>query len=344
MILLDSITRHQIFVQRYAAGREVHVAATMEALVNQINERLASNITQMSQGRIEAILFDLETYSRETLKTMSKGMSEEALRFAEYEVGFNQRMMSQGISATLATPTPDQIRQAMQASVMQVEVGRGYTIQKALQMFEGKKASQIVGVIRDGVALGDTRDQISKSLMSFKDMGKQQARTLARTITNHASAESRMLFMKENEDVIEGYRWVSTLDSKTSLVCASRDGTVYPITDDPVQSPKPPAHFSCRSTIVPSVKPEFDLTGGRRGVRPSRGADGTKVVGGGTDYQSWLARQPKAFQEEVLGKQRAELFRRGDLKLSAFVDSGGGTINLERLRELEPLAFQKADI
>ena len=79
-------------------------------------------------------------------------------------------------------------------------------------------------------------------------------------------------------------------------------------------------------------------------MRPAIGADGVEQVRGSTDYQSWLTRQPKAFQVEVLGKERAELFRKGDLKLTNFVDSSGNTINLERLRELEPLAFQKADI
>jgi len=150
--------------------------------------------------------------------------------------------------------------------------------------------------------------------------------------------------MEENEDVLEGYEWVATLDSKTSLVCSSRDGTVYPFTDDPIRSPKPPAHFSCRSTIVPKVKPEFDLTGGRVGVRPAIGADGVEVVRGSTDYQSWLTRQPKAFQVEVLGKDRAELFRKGNLKLTNFVDRAGDTISLSRLRELEPLAFQQAGV
>jgi hypothetical protein len=150
--------------------------------------------------------------------------------------------------------------------------------------------------------------------------------------------------MEENEDVLEGYEWVATLDSRTSLVCSSRDGTVYPFTNDPIRSPKPPAHFSCRSTIVPKVKDEFDLTGGRVGVRPAIGADGVEQVRGSTDYQSWLTRQPKAFQVEVLGKERAELFRKGDLKLTNFVDSAGETISLNRLRELEPLAFQKAGV
>ncbi len=342
--LLDGVTRHQIFVQRYAAGREREAAAVIEKLINTVNSRLASDITDFSRGRLEAILFDLEQYAKATLAGYTATTVEEALKFAQYEIEFNERLLGQNISASLTVPAPNQVSAAMFSSVMQVEPKRGYTIEQALRMFEGKKSAQIVDTIRSGVILGDTREQISTSLMRLKDLEKQQAATLTRTITNHVSNETRQIFMQENEDVLEGYEWVSTLDSRTSLVCASRDGTVYPFTNDPVRSPKPPAHFSCRSTIVPKVKDEFDLTGGRVGVRPAIGADGVENVRGSTDYQSWLGRQPKAFQVEVLGKERAELFRKGDLKLTNFVDSAGETITLERLRELEPLAFQKADI
>ena len=342
--LLDGVTRHQIFVQRYAAGREREAAAVIEKLINTVNSRLASDITEFSRGRLEAILFDLEQYAKATLAGYTATTVEEALKFAQYEIGFNERLLGQNISASLTVPAPNQVSAAMFSSVMQVEPKRGYTIEQALRMFEGKKSAQIVDTIRSGVILGDTRQQITSALMNLKGLEKQQAATLTRTITNHVSTEARSLFMAENEDVLEGYEWVATLDSRTSLICASRDGTVYPFTNDPTRSPKPPAHFSCRSTIVPKVKDEFDLTGGRVGVRPAIGADGVEQVRGSTDYQSWLSRQPKAFQVEVLGKERAELFRKGDLKLTNFVDSAGDTITLERLRELEPLAFQKAGV
>ena len=342
--LLDGVTRHQIFVQRYAAGREREAVAFIERMITTVNTRLAGNITEFSRGRLEAVLFDLQGYARETLATYSSATVEEALRFAQYEVGFNERLLGRNISGNLTVPAPNQVSTAIFSNIMNVEPNRGYTIEQALQLFEGKKSAQIVDTIRSGVILGDTREQITTALVRLGDLQKQQAATLTRTITNHVSTESRSLFMKENEDVLDGYEWVATLDSRTSLVCASRDGTVYPFGDDPITSPKPPAHFSCRSTIVPKVKPEFDLTGGRVGERPSIGADGVEVVRGSTDYQSWLTRQPKAFQVEVLGKDRAELFRKGNLTLTNFVDRAGDTISLDRLRELEPLAFQRADI
>lgn len=339
--LLDGVTRHQIFVQRYAAGREREAAAFIERTINTVNSRLASDITDFSRGRLEAVLFDLEQYSKESLAALSTLTVQESLKFAEYEVGFNERLLGQNISVNLTVPAPNQVSSAIFSSVMQVEPKQGYSIQQALRMFEGKKSAQIVDTIRSGIIIGDTRQQITSSLMQLKGLQKQQAATLTRTITNHVSTESRMLFMKENEELLEGYEWVSTLDSKTSLVCASRDGTVYPFTDDPIRSPKPPAHFSCRSTVVPKVNPEFDLAGGRVGVRPSIGPDGVEIVSGSTTYEGWLKRQPKDFQDEVLGKERGKLFREGGMSLDRFVDMNGNTISLKRLKELEPITLGK---
>lgn len=346
MSIYDSVTRHQVFVQRYAAGREREAVAFIDKLIKTVNKRLASDVTEFSRARLESILFDLKAYSNEALSTYSKLTIKEALKFAEYETGFNERLLDSSISVTFNVPSAAQVSKAMFSSIMQVEPSRSYTIENAMRMFNAKKSEQIVNTIRSGVILGDTREQITTSLMQIKDLQRQQAATLTRTITNHISAETRNVFITENEELLDGYEWVAVLDSRTSLICGSRDGKIYPISDNRETSPKPPAHFSCRSTIVPAVKPEYDLgaAAGAVGQRASVGADGVKLEKGNLTYEQWLSKQPKAFQVEVLGKNRAELFRKGNLKLSSFVDSAGATINLDRLKELEPLAFQKADI
>jgi hypothetical protein len=58
-------------------------------------------------------------------------------------------------------------------------------------------------------------------------------------------------------------------------------------------------------------------------------------VDGRTTYQSWLKRQDAEFQNEVLGVERAELFRSGKVTLDRFVDDQGVTLTLKQLREIE---------
>jgi len=75
------------------------------------------------------------------------------------------------------------------------------------------------------------------------------------------------------------------------------------------------------------VKKEFDIFRDTDGTRPSE----TGEVSAKTTYPQWLRRQPKAFQDEVLGKARAKLFRDGKLPIDRFIDDRGNTLTLAEL-------------
>lgn len=79
-----------------------------------------------------------------------------------------------------------------------------------------------------------------------------------------------------------------------------------------------------------------------RRVRRQWSSEAVGRVPAATTYQKWLADQPAAFQDEVLGKTRGALFRRGGLELDQFVDRRGATINLAQLARLRPDAFTAA--
>jgi hypothetical protein len=51
-------------------------------------------------------------------------------------------------------------------------------------------------------------------------------------------------------------------------------------------------------------------------------------------YQTWLKKKPDAFQDEVLGKEKAQMFRDG-MPLDRFVDASGKTLTLEQLKKIE---------
>lgn len=95
---------------------------------------------------------------------------------------------------------------------------------------------------------------------------------------------------------------------------------------------------------MPVVKQEYDLGAEVVGERASRGAHGREPVSGHTTYGSWLRKQPKSFQAEALGEKRAKLFRDGNLKIENFVDPTGKEYNLEALRGMFPVAFEKAGL
>jgi hypothetical protein len=112
-----------------------------------------------------------------------------------------------------------------------------------------------------------------------------------------------------------GYQWVSTLDSRTSDICRSRDGMKF-YWDDKTK-PKPPAHFRCRSTTKPLLSPEFDFLQ-EGATRASSGDSGGKPVPANQTYYEFLKNQPSAYQDEVLGKTKGLIFRNAGLSPEEF--------------------------
>lgn len=331
--IVDGITRHHIFVQRYAKGRENEASQYIGRLMNTVINRIEKgNITQISRARLGSFLLDLTQTVRQFNDEHSSSLINQVIEFAKRDSETIGAIVQNAVEAQVALPTANQLESAVFTNIMDLEPSKGYTISSILSEFGDKKARQIEQYIRDGFALGETTDQIASRIRSNEFMMRSQAKALARTVVNHTATQARNTTMKENADILDGYKWIATLDSRTSLVCASRDGIVYDMDDS---NPKPPAHFNCRSTITYVVKPEFNLGGDIDVKRPSKGASGTKQVSQGTNYAKWLKRQPASFQDEILGEKKGKLFRRGKVKLENFVDEQGRPLSLDQLEELE---------
>ena len=340
-VIKDAFIRHQIFVQRYAKGREREAEEFIRKVLEEAVSRLNIDLTELNRARLDRLIQDLIQMVNELNGDYTESFIQEALDFVDYEIGFNYRILNANVVADTVLPNLNQVQAAMLTNIMDLEPTKGYTIREALSEFGRKKGQQIVQKIRDGIVLGETTQQIVKNIKDLEGIQGRQAAALARTVTNHVSIQARQITMRENDDIIDSYQWVATLDSRTSLICASRDGQIY---EDIDSNPKPPAHFNCRSTITWVVKPEFDLGADIVGDRPSKGADGVQVISADTNYEQWLRRQPLSFQTEVLGSTKAKLFRDGKLSIGRFVDDQGRVLSLDQLRELEPLAFERAGL
>ena len=89
---------------------------------------------------------------------------------------------------------------------------------------------------------------------------------------------------------------------------------------------------NCRSTSAPVTKSFRDL-----GIDADEVPAGTRASMDGqapqeTDFGSWLERQSKARQDDVLGPGRADLWRDGKIGFRDLVDGQGRELTLEQLR------------
>ena len=61
-------------------------------------------------------------------------------------------------------------------------------------------------------------------------------------------------------------------------------------------------------------------------------------------YSQFLRKQSVEFQEDVLGKTKARLFRLGKVNLRRFTDRRGDTLTLKELASREKAAFRAAGL
>ena len=339
----DAATRHQVYVQRFGSGLAGKAAKFIRKAIKRAKETVNEGLSQYATARYQR---QIETL-RKDLGAIYGDMSEQQWldlgEFAKYEFTFNSKLLGRIVKASvkLSEPSAEMIAAAVLADPLELAVGsrrQAINIAGALSQFGSKKTADILSEIAIGSSLGETQRQIVRRLTSLGVSHEEQVGSLVRTVTNHVASSARAQTLKQNDDILKGHRWISTLDSRTTPVCRARDRHVYPL-----DGPKPPAHWGCRSSIVPVLKDEYqrEIPGS---TRPSVGPDGVEQVSSKTSYGDWLARQPAAFQREVLGPSRYKLFSKGDLTLDRFVDDNGKEYTLDQLKDLEPHAFELAGL
>jgi SPP1 gp7 family putative phage head morphogenesis protein len=347
--LKNASARHAVFVQRFAGGQVRELLPLLKRLQKDVANELKKldELTDIRRDRLLQIYRDLESLTDKVYEKFQKKIEKSMTGFARYEAEFTKRMVDKGSSAEFNLPSTEQIKAALNTNIMDYvpTEGRG-TIGDALSSFRKKKRKQIVQTLRDGIVLGKSNGEIIRDLNSIQaQQHRNQAEALVRTVTNHVSTVARMETLKENADVLEGYEVVATLDSQTTIICAGLDGKVYPIGEEVW----PPYHWGCRTTLIPRVKPEYDLFSKVEGERPSIGKSGAETVRAGQSFGTWLDNQGSTFQKEYFFKQpdgeaRYALWKRGGLKIDQFTDSRQATYSLDELKRLYPVAFDKAGL
>jgi len=346
MSIEDSLIRRQILNQRFTNGQAIKAQKELARFYETINARLLREPTEFQTDRLVRLRKDLDIMLSMGFGEFTSDITSEVIEFAESEVVFSHKAFNLNTIPELQLPAIHQIEQFILETGMDAPVGPGQlTINQAMRQFTFNKSQEIRNVIGDGILAGDTTQEVTRQVSELaKHRHKAQAAALVKTSINHAASQARKRVAAENASIFSGDEWVSVLDDSTTLICGGRDGRIYPVN----KGPFPPAHWNCRSLRIPVVKPEF-ARGSQSAVRPSVGPKGAKQVSGSVKFDGWMRSQPASFQDEYFsqftdGKEKAALFRRGDLKIQQFRDETGKNYTLEQLKALEPLAFEKANL
>jgi SPP1 gp7 family putative phage head morphogenesis protein len=327
--------KHQIFLQRYGGGWWAANKDVITELSKEIEVRIMM-ADVVSSRKLDKLYADLDALLVDKIDIIRADIKAKTPELSAYEAGFTERMMLNAVKPGivfegLQTNYFDTFFENQLAQLVSGKKIKTQTLDEIFDTFTGTAQTDVRDKIRAGIALGDTNEDIAKTVSKMVDSRtKRQAETVVRTAANHVGGQTRQSFYGENDDVLEGYIYSATLDSNTTILCAGLDGKHLPLDTDTV----PPLHYNCRSALIPDVKDEFKIfkDGGKR-------ASQFGPVSGKITYSGFLRNQSKEFQDQVLGPKRAKLFRSGKLTLTKFVDDDGVLLTLKELEALEGITI-----
>lgn len=348
--LIDIATRHQVYLERLKSGQVKSMGTALRRLERAITEVVGGlqvqNMADLTKKQLNATLMDLRNAQATVMLEMLDDLTPALEELAGYEAAFEAKAITQAVTAvTLTVPVASA---AYKAALRQPLSATGELLEPFLKDWTGKEITAVNNLVRKGYADGWTNQQMVQAIRGTKKLNYsdgivarigRNADAVVRTAIQHVASTARMETWAANADVIEGYRWVSTLDNKTTPTCRSLDGQVFKLG----RGPRPPVHIRCRSTTVAEVDPKYDFLD--EGATRSSASG---YVDGDLTYYEWLKTQPEAFQDSAIGPTRGKLLRDGGLTAEEFARLNLGRnfepLTLEEMRKLEPTAFQRAGI
>ena len=348
--ILDEITGHSVNLQRLEASVKKRVLNQLKDLEKQLVKELqdstmwGAKMPQTQKKRLKVLL----AQTRETIKTAyakiaiesSKELAEVA-HLAELQAvsSINKSLKVELLSVSISK---QQLRAIASDTLIEGAPSKEWWKRRS-EAFRLK----FTDTVRQGMMKGQTTDEVISAIVGtkvnrYKDgalFGNyRSADALVRTSIQSVANEARLQTYAENDDIIKGIEWVSTLDNRTSQVCASLDGLTWDNNREPIGHgilfPGTTAHWGCRSTQVPVIKSweELGAKGKFKEIPESTRSSLDGQVSDKLGYETWLKGKPKAFQEDVLGVGKRKLWKEGKLSFTDLVNQSGNPLTLEQIK------------
>lgn len=352
--LVSLSTRQQVMLERLKAGNIKGLESFLKDAAKAIRDRLASDeLTALARSRAEAQLVAIRNDLQAIYGDAGKQITSDLKDLADYATGAEARALDAVLSGVeLTVPSANQVL----AAAMSRPLTSGQSA-KMLEPFINDWVTGSIEKVENAIRLGYMQGRTNRELIAdvvgtasnkYKDgmidATYRNAQAVVRTSVQHVAQVARSETWAQNADIITGYEWVSTLDSRTTVQCQSLDGRVFEIGKGPL----PPIHINCRSSTAPVIANKFIRDTLRKGATRVSNGDTDGPVSAGTSYYEWLKTQPASFQDEALGVGRAQLFRDGGLSAQRFQELQLGKqfepLTLDQMKELEPVAFERAGL
>jgi SPP1 gp7 family putative phage head morphogenesis protein len=291
-------------------------AARLRGILAQLKQSLAGwagDATELTATELQGLAELQSEFVTDQLRKVLPAGSRDAVRTVEISPQFAQSVVTTDPTQLNVVALSDDLFAAVQgapatfsltaAKGATITLPNGEVLEKAFRGVAVDQAERFSQVVRNGLLTGETTPSIAKRLIGNLQFGEEaktvrqlvaaggqatavadnQVMALVRTSINQVANSASQQVYEANQDITKKYRYVATLDSRTSSICAALDGREF----EYGKGPMPPQHFNCRSTTVPIIDPDI-LPPSTIAKRAS--ADGPVPIN--TSYGQWLKDQP----------------------------------------------------
>ena len=346
--LQDRAVQHAIAISRYGAGLSDRIVKLLNSADDEIVAKIAQRIALIdergydlgpkSTKRLLSLLDEIRALNSAIYDELHDSLADELNSFATAEAGFQKAALDSSLLVDISTklPGPARLKAIVEETPMEGRLLKSWT-----SGMEQGRINRISSAIRLGMVQGEGTDAIVRRIKGTKaarytdgvlDISRRSAQSIVRTSVNHVSNVAAQETWKANSNIVKAWQFLATLDSRTTVGCASLDGKTFPIGEGPI----PPGHIRCRSISVAVTKSFRELGLDIDELPKSARASMDGQVADAPRFAEWLKRKGTDMQDKMLGPTRAELFRSGKLDLDQFVRGDGSLYTLDELQKRYP--------
>ncbi|MFK9098267.1 hypothetical protein ACJEBH_13990 [Pseudomonas guariconensis] len=348
--LLDELIGHEVDLSRLSNSQVVAIIRILNSSDPELRSALIAAIDSLEAGAsvavIDAALAPVLRINQSTFFSLQQALTGVIDGVASYEISFQAAALTAAVPELVQARFPVAVAQFSQVrAIALARPFQGRLLSEWMAGIEADRAASIRDAVRSGVLEGRTTPEIVRQIMGTKaekyadgilQKPRREVEAVVRSAVSSTAETASDKVFEANSDIISHVEWLSTLDNRTSTTCRIRDRLPYTLgTYRPIGHKVPwlagpgRIHFCCRSTKLPILKSALALGISDAATRASM--DGQ--VPQQTTYAQWLARQPAARQDEILGPERGKLLRQDKLKLQDFYNDKGKFLTLDELRE-----------
>lgn len=362
-LLAEESIRHALQLQGYSN----QVVRRIMAVLGRSDERLTAELVvameklgpaSFTVERLEALLYSARAINSEAYKAMGIELTEQLRSFVQYEAAYQAQSLQAVLPAVVRVAAIDV---GVTYAAAMARPFQGVLLKGVLDDLADGKAKKIRQAIAQGFVEGKTTSQIVRELRGTKARGyedgllardRRDIEAVARTALGHMARFTQDKFVEANSDIIKAKVWLATLDNRTSAPCRIRDRRQYTVDNKPIGHAYPwgggpgAYHWRCRSHATYITRSNSDLG---IDVPEIVMANGSRASMDGqlpesTTYSQWIKKQSAARQDEVLGRSRAELMRKGGMDMEQMYGPKGRFYTLAELRKQDADAFRRAGL